>query len=64
MPVLPALCQRSALLDEDTSDADQESLSIEGGDRILATSLLPPPFQWTLVHPLRLSKPILKRTLL
>jgi hypothetical protein len=40
---MPEISHDSDLLEEDTFDADLESLSKEGGDRILATGLLPPP---------------------
>jgi hypothetical protein len=38
---MPEISHDLDLLEEDTSNVDQESLSMEGGDRILATSLLP-----------------------
>jgi hypothetical protein len=40
---MPEISHNSDLLEEDTSDADLKSLSIEGGDWILATGLLLPP---------------------
>jgi hypothetical protein len=40
---MPEISHDSDLLEEDTLDVDQESLSLEGKDQILAISLLPPP---------------------
>jgi hypothetical protein len=42
--LMPEISHDSDLLEEDTSNVDQESLSLDGGDWILVTSLLPPSF--------------------
>jgi hypothetical protein len=39
---MPEISHDSDLLEEDTSNMDQKSLSLERGDQILATSILPP----------------------
>jgi hypothetical protein len=39
---MPEISHDSDLLEEDTSDMDQESLSLEEEDQILVISLLPP----------------------